>query len=62
MGFVIDTRRQNRLAGADTFWDKKGVTVVRYSSSGMAFGVHAVITSSDQGRVLANTRQNIWSR
>lgn len=51
MGFVIDTRLQNRLARVGIFWGKKGATDVRYSSSGMAFGVHAVITSSDQGPV-----------
>lgn len=51
MGFVIDTRLQNRLARVGIFWDKKGAMVVRYSSSGMASGAHAVITSSDQGPV-----------
>ncbi len=51
MEFVIDTRLQNKLARVDIFWDKKGVMDVRYSSSGMAFGVRAVITSSDRGPV-----------
>ncbi len=51
MEFVIDTRLQNRLARADIFWDKKGAMGVKYSSSGMAFGVHAAITSLDQGPV-----------
>ena len=51
MGFVIDTRLQNRLVRADIFWDKKGAMGVRYSSGGMAFGAPVVITSLDQGLV-----------
>ena len=51
MGFVIDTRHQNRLARADIFWDKKGAMGARYSSSGMASGVRAAITSLDRGLV-----------
>lgn len=51
MEFVIDTRLQNRLARVGIFWDKKGAMGVRYSSGGMAFGAHAVITNSDQGPV-----------
>jgi hypothetical protein len=51
MGSVIDTRLQNRLVRVGIFWDKKDATDVRYSSSGTAFGAHAVITSSDLGPV-----------
>lgn len=51
MEFVIDTRLQNKLAKVDIFWDEKDAMDVRYSSSGTAFGVRVVITSSDRGPV-----------